>query len=189
MVDLDLMDTIRPALLDGEQVVWAARPDPRRHFCAADVLLIPFFGVLAVVGIAGMFATNFGAIGVVYSLVFVAFSLYLSVGRLFVRRWRKQRTIYALTDRRALILTHNRRRGASTVAMRLDLLPTYEYVRRAGGAGDIIFGSSSGMSRALANTAMPWWYNFSRAPAPPAFYDLADAEAPNQILVRNRPDL
>ena len=73
--------------------------------------------------------------------------------------------------------------------MRLDLLPTYTYVRRAGGAGDIIFGSSSGMSRALANAAVPWWYNFARTPASPAFYDLADAEEPKGVLVRSRPDL
>jgi hypothetical protein len=192
VIDAELFKVVRPELLDGEQVSWAVRPDEHRYFCAADAYLIPFFGLLTAVGISALvvWLGDGDPLFAVWGIVWVLIGLYVAVGRLFVKRRRKRRTVYALTDRRALILSFHKGR-TSTVALRLDLLPSFTCVRRAHGSGDIVFGSSSGLGRMLGNSALPAFVraSFPHSDVPAAFYDLADVETPNRLLMHSRPDL
>ena len=85
-----------------EQLLWSGRPDARALFIPADGFLIPF-GLLFL-GFA-VFWTTEAAEGApaffpIFGFVFIVFGL-SRVRPILVKVWRKRRSIYAVTDRRA----------------------------------------------------------------------------------------
>jgi hypothetical protein len=196
VIDRELLETIAPALLDGEQVVWAARPDPHRIFRAVDSFLIPIWLLwtgFAIVVVSVAISNGASPFVAVWVTALVSVGWYVRFRRLAEKWWNRKRTVYVLTDSRVLILTQHRT-GLLTYAPRLDLLPSLTCVRRGGGAGDILFGErkewvdviGAGMGR---RQVIP------DDDGLPGFYNLTDVDTPVRILlernavVHNRYDL
>lgn len=105
---IDPQRTAREHLRSDEQLLWAGTSDPAKLFAPRDAFLVPFsllwcgFAVFwesqAISSGAPVFFWLFGA-------VFVLVGLHLVVGRFLVKRYRKRTTVYAVTNRRALIVT------------------------------------------------------------------------------------
>lgn len=96
----------------GERVLWQGRPDGGLRFDGFD-LGTTVFG-LAAAGFAifffvqGLGAVGSGALGFLFplaGLVFLGVGLNLAGGRFFLDAWRRRRTWYSLTSRRAFIAT------------------------------------------------------------------------------------
>ena len=97
--DTAVLSELRP----GERLLWSGRPDARALFIPADGFLIPF-GLLFL-GFA-VFWTTQAAKGApvffpIFGFLFIVIGLYYVFGRFFVKVWRKRRSVYAVTDRRA----------------------------------------------------------------------------------------
>ena len=103
----DANGLVTAVLRPGERLLWAGRPDPGVVFVPADAVAIPMS--LAVTSFLGfwLYAVATGGAPLFFLLwgaMLGVLSLYMLIGRFIVRRIRLQRTRYALTDRRALVL-------------------------------------------------------------------------------------
>lgn len=137
---------VRTELVSGEQLLWSGRPRRGLRLRKVDALLIPFSLIwCGVLGLAGADAAEAGAGW--YLLAFtplVLIGLYLLVGHVVLDAWRRERTVYGLTDCRALIAGGLLRRRVTSFP-----LATVPFVHlRAGpdGRGTISFGAAEGWS-------------------------------------------
>ena len=104
-------EQLMPHLRPGEQVLWAGGPDPAVVFASSDVFLVPFsllWGGFAIFWEAGVLSTGGPVFFALWGVPFVLVGLYMIAGRFVVKRRRKRRTIYGVTDQRVLTLTDGR---------------------------------------------------------------------------------
>jgi hypothetical protein len=151
------MDTaFEGRLLPGERLVWEGRPQQGLLFTGSDLLMVPFsllwcgFAIFWTVMAGGAVwaggpATQGSPVDIfpLFGLLFVGVGLYFVGGRFAVDAWLRDRTRYALTDRRVLIVRAPPF-GAFT-ALSLDRLPEAQIRERGGGAGTIRFGHAMPM--------------------------------------------
>lgn len=151
----DPLDVARAALEPGERLDWADRPDPRVLARARLPQLIRGLLGLAVIGafLWFSFIPNWpeGLRGLLFTLFLAAVTLYalwLLVQPL-VARQAAGRTVYAVTDRRLLILEDwPRRRWRSFTPAELDNpLVTPVESRPGGDVGSVVF----------IHRKLPWW--------------------------------
>lgn len=146
-IDLEAQQTVQAQLESGERLLWHGRPDPKRQLFGALLIMlfgIPWtaFSVFWVGAASGLFwgerqigwFSLFGLFGVPFVLV--------GLGMLTAPYWTyrtAQRTVYALTNRRALIISGDRTRKIQSFAgTDIDLI---ERTERADGKGDVMFAT------------------------------------------------
>ena len=171
--------------------MWSGQPDPGISFTRADIFLIPlslFFAGFPLVWFgAAIFSApqnpdkSAGAIVFFYFIgfAFTVYGLYFAFGRFLYKKWKKRRTYYALTNRRALILT--RMAGKKLQGVFLDRVPAINKSVRSDGIGTVQFGNSTWLGAAYSNTGLDFFPDFCVKDIPafedaPAFYDIEDAE-------------
>jgi hypothetical protein len=180
-------DIFSSELLPGEKIEWSGRPNPAVIFHQEDWLVIPFsllWGGFAIFWLLGAFGvwdiwTNrptqtFQYFGVIWGTPFVLMGQYLIWGRFVYRRWKKQRTYYALTNRRALIVDSGLRGRASSSAY-FENLPMIDKFVRPDGIGSINFGGP---------VKGEWQWGRGNPPRSPTFDDVNDVDSVYQIVVR-----
>lgn len=105
---IDPQQRAREHLRPDEHLYWAGTSDPGKLFTGRDAFLVPFslvwcgFAVVWTVTAASSGAPPFF---LVFGSVFTLVGLYFVAGRFLVKRYRKQHTVYAVTDRRALVIS------------------------------------------------------------------------------------
>ena len=180
-------DTFSAELLPGETIQWTGRPNPNVIFHDEDIGIIPFsllwggfaiFWLLSASGIWDVFShrTNqtFGWFGIIWGTPFVLVGQYFIWGRFVYARWKKKRTYYAITTRRALIVEYGWR-GRKAVSAYFEALPTIEKKVRSDGVGRIAFGGPvTGEFR----------FGKSNTPRPPTFDDVDNADDVYKIAMR-----
>ena len=109
----------QPDLLQSETIEWSGQPETSVNFNRTDIFLIPFsllwggFALFALVAlIFSWFAGTREAesiigylVGIFMIVFFAIIGVYLIVGRFAYKKWQKRRTHYALTNKRALVLS------------------------------------------------------------------------------------
>jgi len=140
-------------LLPGEKVLWEGRPKPGLLFTGRDLFLVPFsvmwcgFAVFWTIGASSALgglpsqAPAPFSFFPLFGLIFVCVGLYFVGGRFLVDAWLRDRTRYALTDQRALIVRAPPF-GAVT-ALSLDRLSDMQLKEGVGGAGTIRLGPAT----------------------------------------------
>lgn len=159
---------------EGEDVLWSGGPEPRKILGRADIFLLPFSivwcGFIIFVCIKNQIGYG--------DIPFVLFGLYVTVGRIYYRRFRNSRTLYAVTSSRALILGPWSRKEIS-----LRRTPVSVRKTNRGRRASVIFGDpaasrswrlTSRQAQAYANTGLEF---FAGKALPFAFYDVADPDA------------
>jgi hypothetical protein len=164
-------------LRPGERLLWAGQPDPSVRFTKADGFLVPFsilWGGFAVFWEVGVVASGGPPFFALWGIPFVAMGFYFTVGRFIWKARRKRRTIYLLTDQRAVTMTTN---GQLSEAPWRGT-PKQVSRHRDGQHVDVVFDSPSSMrwpfasqAAMYANTGMDF---FIRRPMGVAFFDVAD---------------
>jgi hypothetical protein len=132
---------LRPYLLPGERLLWTGRPKRGLLLRAADLYLIPFS--LVVLGLGLLWVRQLSRFGrpdamfLLFGGLFLAGAAYGAAGRFLVDALVRARLLYAVTDRRVLIL----RTGQWPRCRSLDLrhLPMLELSAGTGGRGTISF--------------------------------------------------
>jgi hypothetical protein len=171
-----LEEQVKPDLLPGERVVWTGRPAAGHLLTYGDALLIPFsllwggfaiFWEATALGLTlGRFAPSFFAL---FGVPFVLVGLYFIAGRFIYKAWAKGRTIYAVTDRRVMVVSTTF--GRRSESLMLNNLPGLGTSVGSGGVGSITFGSGGLASSLYANSGM-WFPGRGSAAMPMAFYDV-----------------
>ena len=172
----------------GERIVWTGQPDPRRFFARVDLFLVPFsllWGSFALYWEASVLGWTGSPpappVMAAFGIPFVLLGLYFMVGRFIYQAWLKRRTMYALTNRRALILRDAWGPSVDAIPLTPDL-PISTSVR-SDGSGTIVFGPTSPFDAIYGNTGLSL---FRRGPYTPAFYDVPDIRAVAQIIEEQR---
>ncbi len=178
----DPQQTAREHLRPDEHLCWAGTSDPAKLFAGQDVFLVPFsvlwcgFAVYWEVTAATSGAPTFF---LVFGGVFVLLGLFFVFGRFLLKGHRKRTTVYAVTSRRALVITP---RGSGEVSVgRTDRTITWSKDRRhcsvewntGQPSGLQAFVSGSGAARLYANTGLD---AFAFGPQPFAFWDVRDGD-------------
>ncbi|MCW2995035.1 MAG: hypothetical protein JWQ18_2530, partial [Conexibacter sp.] len=173
---------LAPYLRPGERLLWSGRPDPDVTFTAADVYLIPFSllwaGFVVVWELTAITEVDGGAgwLFPLWGIPFVLVGAYMLVGRFFAKRRRKRKTVYGVTDERALVAVGDDSLSDSPIRH----VPVSRRRSRDGHLS-VTFGSApSGSSKMYANSGMELM-SF-RSTNLVAFYDVADADGLSAAL-------
>ena len=182
---MDPMGQLQQYLRADERLLWHGTPDAGVLFTPEDAFLIPFsilwcgFAIFWESSVIGGNAPFFFRL---WGIPFVVIGLYFVVGRFFYKSYRKRRTMYAITTRRAMMVESRtfadlpladqpvairRSRDArhASVTFPDAFLPGPSTRRRYGGRG-YVPGPNTGMDLMFRN-----------APRPFAFYDVASPDA------------
>jgi hypothetical protein len=192
---MDYMGQVRQHLRDNERLLWHGVPDPAVMFTGEDAYLIPFSIIWCAFAI--FWESSVLSIGVffpmgLFGIPFVAMGLYFVAGRFFYKAYRKRRTGYAITSRRAMIIgprsfadlplrdqpvsiKRSRDSRHASVEFTGALLPGGGTGRSWGGRRGYVPGPNTGMELLSRS-----------APQPFAFYDVADPEAMLRALEQAR---
>lgn len=177
----DPQQIAREHLRPGEHLYWAGRSDPAKLLTGRDAFLVPFS--LLWCGFIGSSFIDPRTIAVmgpaaVVPLLFLVVGAHLLFGRFLVKRHRKRTTVYAVTDRRALIVTPRSTRDVPIG--RTDRTTTWSGGRshcsvewNDGDRRDVrSLLSGAGATRIYANTGLDGLFG----PQPFAFWDVRDGE-------------
>jgi hypothetical protein len=181
------LDIFSSELLPGETIEWTGRPNTSAIFHHEDWLAIPFsllwggFAIIWLLGASGIWDiwTNrpnrsFQYFGVIWGTPFVLVGQYLIWGRFVHHRWKKHRTYYALTSRRALIVESGLRSRASSSAYFANLSMVDKRVR-SNGIGSISFGGP---------VSSNWQWGKGNPFRGPIFEDIDDVDSVYQLVAR-----
>ena len=191
---------LQSELLAGERLLWTGQPDPRVIFERVDIFLVPFsllWGGFALAWEAGVLGLGVFGEGhrsavpwffVLWGIPFVLVGLYFIAGRFFYKAWRKRRTYYALTNKRALVLVEGR--GRTLRACFLSAVPTINKSVRSSGVGTISFGNTSWASM-YDNTGMDFFGAMGAlgADSTVRFNDVRDADRVYGLAMAARKEL
>jgi hypothetical protein len=104
----DPRSRILPLLRQGERLLWVGQRDPMVRFTGADAFPVPFsllWGGFAIFWEFMAATTAKQPFFVLWGIPFVLIGLYFIFGRFIYKKRRKLRTVYGLTDRRAIVCT------------------------------------------------------------------------------------
>ena len=140
----------------GEKLLWSGQPRSGIRFRASDIFLIPFslmWGGFAIFWEALALTMFFGhphvtdaspvALRIIFPLwgvPFVLAGLYMIFGRFVYDAKNRERTYYAVTDQRVIIITSLF--GHKVQSLNLRQLPGLSVNQNADGIGTITFGST-----------------------------------------------
>lgn len=135
--------TIRRELSRGERLLWTGRPKQGFVLRRPDLLIMPLGLVWAGFYLSEMFrgwATGGSVRYLSMDVAFILLALYVTAGRLVVSAWLRGGTRYAVTNKRALIVTDRVWHRVKSINLRssedIMLAPN------ADSSGTIYFGSS-----------------------------------------------
>jgi hypothetical protein len=136
-------DPFAERLLRGEKVFWRGRPQQGLMLTGGrDAVLIPYGLILVAFAILSelnaLRTSNAPMLTALSGAMFVLIGLFVSFGRFFVDAWIRTGVLYALTDRRILILRS--RPSVRFQTINLGRLPEATLNETSNGRGTIRFG-------------------------------------------------
>jgi hypothetical protein len=139
-VDYQLQGELAP----GERLLWSGRPRGGIQFQASDAYRIPFSLMFTGVSLVWEALAIYAGAGLVFALTgvpLILFGLYMNFGRFPVDARRRNRTYYALTDRRVIIVSGLINREVQSLSLRN--LPNLVLDAKPDGSGTITFGDTN----------------------------------------------
>ncbi|HEX4437891.1 MAG TPA: hypothetical protein VH061_13960 [Solirubrobacteraceae bacterium] len=180
-IDADGQARLSRELAPGERLLWSGRPAGNPWLCPQDLVLLPFsvawtsIAIIFEVAALGARSNHTSVFAVLWGIPFVALGLYLIVGRLFVRRRIRADTLYALTDRRAIVVSRSWRGGERASSIWLGSYPPVERRPQRNGTATLWIGPQGPGQRLLGGE--PAWPLLGMAGGSAlAFVDLHDAD-------------
>jgi hypothetical protein len=175
------VSVLRLHLSPGERLLWMGRPIGGLRLRSSDLFLVPFslvWGGFALFWEDAVLRSNAPLLFRLWGIPFVLVGLYLIVGRFFWDAWRRSRTLYALTDQRAIILGGGVTQRLRSLALRA--LPEISFSEERAGRGTITFGSPT---LPFGRFGWPGWPGTAEMAAP-AFESIENARSIHE-LIRN----
>lgn len=180
-MDFSSNEALRKRLMPGERLLWSGRPRRGIVLTMIDWFQIPFsivwcaFVWLLLVRPIYLYATSVtpGAppdiIEIPAAAVFTLAGAYFTVGRFIVNMVYRERTVYGLTDKRALI--HGGLLARTTSSLDLASLANLNLIQHRDGRGTVMLGDAR--SPFMFGHHNPWHAAFS---ASPRWFQIVDAQ-------------
>jgi len=157
----------------GERLLWSGRPKPGLMLRSSDVFLIPFsimWGGFAIFWESSVLASGAPFFFGIWGIPFVVIGLYFMVGRFFVDAWQREKTFYALTNQRVIIVSGLFDRNIKSLSLRT--LSDVSLNAKRDGSGTITFGPTHPMGSMYFGA---WWPG-TRRYTTPGFEMIRDAK-------------
>jgi hypothetical protein len=179
--------SLQEKMLPGETILWADQPEPYHLFNGSDIILIPFslvwcaFLINAYVNVFSSPTKHFVGIFLLFTSAFVLVGAYMLFGRFIYKVWKKKKTFYVITNKRALICIE----GASRSIRQLNLFAANNIIKKVdkNGFGSIILREPEpglfNRSRAYGDHGMDILPSSNREFA---FYDIENVEEVHRTI-------
>ena len=168
MNENDAKSRILLELSSSEKLLWSGTPQYGLLLRPSDALLIPIS--LIWFGFAIFWKIGVPMSGKLFGIPFVCFGLYIVAGRFFVDARMRNRTVYALTNERVIIISGL---FSDTIkSLSLNTLSDISISIKSNGTGTITFGPGMPYSW-LANSNWP----LNRQNAAPSFDGIPNARS------------
>ena len=154
-MEADAQIEISRYLDSGEALLWSGTPRQGLLLRGSDAFLIPFslmWGGFAIFWELGVIASDAPFIFMLWGIPFVLIGLYMIAGRFFVDAKVRAKTIYCLTDKRAMILSGLFSRSVNSLP--LASLSDLTLKEKADRTGTVTFGRPHPM--AMWSSGMQW---------------------------------
>jgi hypothetical protein len=176
----DISNNFQSELNPGERILWSGQPYQGIVLRSADLFIIPFSLIWG--GFALFFAYSTVAEGAPFIVVLIgavvaALGVYVIIGRFFVDMRQRRNTYYALTDKRAIIISGVFAQHIKTLV--IQNLPEIGVTTRRNGTGTITFGSSHPFAWMYASSGFP---NMGFYHAAPSFENISDVRSVYQFV-------
>ena|ERR1051326_8471773 len=161
--------SIERELGSGERLLWKGRPRTGLRLRGSDAFLIPFslvWGGFACFAAFAAFYSPKANPGALFTVPFALIGLYIVFGRFFVDAKARQNTEYAVTDRRAIIVSGLF--GRKTRSINLQSTPEISLTEKSDRSGTITFGA--GLPYGWGMQSNLWFPGFS----PQAAFEMID---------------
>ncbi len=181
-----LKQNLQSELVKGEQILWIGRPDPTRLFSPGDAFLVPFslvWGGFAIFWETSVFSSKAPFPMVLFGIPFVGMGLYFIFGRFIVKKLRREKTIYVVTDQRVMSISDFR--GHNVQAAFINALPTLNCSTGRDGSGTIHFSSVPIGMGAYADSGLEFFSN-GAASGFIGFYAIPDAAKVHELIMNIR---
>lgn len=152
---MDAMTIFQGEIGEGERILWSGQPRQGLMLRPMDAFMIPFsllwagfaifWEIMVIVEEAPFFFMLWG-------IPFVLVGLYAVVGRFFLEAKQREKTCYALTNERIIIISGLFARNVKT--LNLKTLSEINLNQKRNGSGTITFGASHPL--AMWYSTMPW---------------------------------
>ena len=147
----DTTTIFREELSAREQILWSSQPIQGLMLRSSDVFMIPFsllWGGFAIFWESMVVYVGAPFFFMLWGIPFILFGLYMIVGRFFVDAKQREKTYYALTSERVIILSGLFRKNIRSLS--LKTLSEINISVKSNGSGTITFGASHPMA---------WWHS------------------------------
>lgn len=141
---------IRSLLEPRERLLWSGTPRPGLVLRRIDALYIPvsiFFAAFAIVWEILALTTNAPFFFPLFGIPFVLIGLYHLIGRFFFDAAKRKRTVYGLTERRAIVVS--KLFTTSVTSVPVEAIPQLTLSHHRNGRGTITFGPEAALYRQL----------------------------------------
>lgn len=192
-INQECMTAIQPELVSGETVLWTGKPNTAVVFHKEDAFLVPFsllwggfaiFWEASVLGLVGAQNSSAPSFFVLWGIPFVVIGQYLIWGRFFVSGWKKRRTYYALTNRRAIVVQDGWSRKMASAY--LDSIPMLvKQSERSDGLGTLRFAPEEPLFSNRRSRSWGVWDSMNVGDTP-VFRDIENLQSVYRIACEQR---
>jgi hypothetical protein len=147
---------IRDELSKDEKILWSGQPKQGMMLQPSDAFLIPFslmWGGFAIFWESMVIISDAPCFFTLWGIPFVLVGLYMIIGRFFVDAMQREKTYYALTNERVIILSGLFGRNVRT--LNLKTLSDININVKNNGSGTITFGPNHPMALWYSNSSWP----------------------------------
>lgn len=178
---------INKELLPGEKVLWSGRPQQGIVFRKMDALLIPFslfwggFAIFWEVNALLILTETTDPIALVFPLFgipFVLIGLYIIFGRFMVDAKARSKTIYGLTNKRAIVVSGLFSKKVKSVD--LNRLSDVSLNEKSDGLGTVLLGPESPFSNLM-------YFPFITTNQTPQFELIENPRSVYSLIIDNKP--
>ena len=170
------MNGIESMLDRDESIVWDGKPSSGIIFRAKDAFILPVATIWVAAAIyieVTLISKNAPVWSILLILVFILFGLFFAVGRLYLYSYRRSKTKYALTTRRAIICMGNRQ----PVSIYLSEIKSVRLIESVSGRGTIVFADVTELDM----------FTYPGIESMPQFEAIADAKAVCEKILSLKP--
>lgn len=174
----DTSTIVRNQLGPNETLLWSGQPCKGIVFRASDAAMVPFsllWGGFAIFWETAAVRSG-NPVMIVWGIPFVIVGLHMIFGRFFTEAKKREKTYYAVTNERAIIIA-----GwftSKVTSLNLRTMGDISLEQKSDGSGTVTFGPKN---------ARPWWNNrgswqFGQQQGAPAFEMIQDAKKVYEII-------
>lgn len=178
--NMDEYEAVRAELSSNEKMIWTGRPYSGFRLRPIDALLIPISFVWAIFvsfGSVLMLIKNGPVLFLFFAAGIIVVAIYVTVGRFIHDIIRRRRIIYALTDKRILIVS-----GSKMKSVHLSDARSLEFKLHRDGLATVKFGPSPSIF--ASGGGLQRWGAWTGAPAVPTLEMIEDGERVYQEIKR-----